>query len=45
MTVASETDLRVKKSATSVIYLPYGHVEILEQKKTLAETLSFLGGR
>ncbi len=43
VTVASETNARIKEDAASVIHLPYGHVEILEQDKTLAETLRFLG--
>jgi hypothetical protein len=44
VTVASETDPRIKNDAASVVHLPYGHVEILEQNKTLAETLRFLAG-
>lgn len=43
VTVESETDPRVKKAARSVVHLPYGHVEILQQDKTLSETLRFLG--
>ena len=43
VTVASETDQRIKQAATSVVYLPYGHVDILQQAKTLAETQKFLG--
>jgi len=43
VTVESETDPRMKKAATSVVHLPYGHVEILQQDKTLTETLRFLG--
>ena len=42
VTVESETDPRIKKAATSVVHLPYGHVEILQQDRTLAETLRFL---
>ena len=43
VTVESETDPRIKKSAARVVYLPYGHVDILGQEKTLAETLKFVG--
>ena len=43
VTVASETDSRVKKDAASVIHLSYGHVEILQRDQTVAETLKFLG--
>ncbi len=42
VTVASETEPRIKDGASAVIYLPYGHVEILEQNKTLMETSRFL---
>ena len=42
VTVKSETDPEIKDAAASVVYLPYGHVEILEQPKTLADTLKFL---
>jgi hypothetical protein len=45
VTVQSETDPRIKDAASSVSYLKYGHVEILEQPKTLAETLRFLGSK
>jgi pimeloyl-ACP methyl ester carboxylesterase len=44
VTVESETDPRIKKTAAKVIYLPYGHVDILGQEKTLTETLKFVGG-
>jgi pimeloyl-ACP methyl ester carboxylesterase len=43
VTVESETDPRIKKNAAKVVYLPFGHVDILEQEKTLAETLKFIG--
>ena len=42
VTVESETDPRIKNSAARVIHLPYEHVEILSEQKTLAETLRFL---
>ena len=45
VTVKSETDARIKDAASSVIHLPYGHVEILEQEKTLRDTLRFLNGK
>ena len=41
----SEADPRIKNAAASVVHLPYGHVEILQQDKTLTETLRFLGSR
>ncbi len=44
VTVASETDPRVKQGATRIEHLPYGHVEILEQEKTLRDTTQFLNG-
>jgi hypothetical protein len=34
---------RESRSAARVVYLPYGHVDILGQHKTLAETLKFVG--
>ena len=43
VTVESETDPRIKKTASKVEYLPYGHVDILGQDKTVTETLKFLG--
>jgi hypothetical protein len=43
VTVQSETDPRIKKNATKVVHLPYGHVDILSQPKTLSETERFLG--
>jgi len=43
VTVKSETDDRIKKAASSVTFLPFGHVEILEQDKTLNMVLRFLG--
>jgi hypothetical protein len=43
VTVASETDPRVKNRASSVVHLPYGHVEILEKQETLGKILRFLG--
>jgi len=42
VTVESETDPRIKNYASRVIHLPYEHVEILSEQKTLAETLRFL---
>ena len=45
VTVESETDPRIKNNASRVIHLPYGHVEILSEQKTLAETLRFLNSR
>jgi uncharacterized alpha/beta hydrolase family protein len=42
VTVKSETDPRIKDAASSVLHLPYGHVEILEKDKTLAQVLQFL---
>jgi pimeloyl-ACP methyl ester carboxylesterase len=42
VTVKSEIDPRIRDAASSVTYLPYGHVEILERDKTLAEVLRFL---
>jgi pimeloyl-ACP methyl ester carboxylesterase len=44
VTVASETEARIKSKAAKVEYLPYGHVEILEQEKTLRTSLRFLAG-
>lgn len=43
VTVQSETDPRIQKNAAKVIHLPYGHVDILSQPKTLNETERFLG--
>jgi pimeloyl-ACP methyl ester carboxylesterase len=40
--VASETDPRIKKTASSVTHLPYGHVEILNQSATLAKVQNSL---
>ncbi|MGH8094973.1 MAG: alpha/beta fold hydrolase [Chthoniobacterales bacterium] len=45
VTVKSETDARVKDTASSVVHLPYGHVEILEEPETLSRTLRFLDAR
>jgi len=45
VTVQSETDPRIKDAASSVSYLKYGHVEILEQENTLRDTLRFLNGK
>jgi hypothetical protein len=42
VTVESETDPRIKNHAARVIHLPYEHVEILSEQKTLTETLRFL---
>ena len=42
VTVASETDPRIKKEASSVTHFPYGHVEILNQRDTLAKVLNSL---
>jgi hypothetical protein len=43
VTVESETDSRIRKSAAKVEYLPYGHVDILKEDKTVMETSKFLG--
>ena len=43
VTVQSETEPRIKKNATKVVHLPYGHVDILSQPITLSETERFLG--
>ena len=45
VTVESETDPRIKNSASQVVHLPYGHVEILSEQQTLAETLRFLNSK
>jgi pimeloyl-ACP methyl ester carboxylesterase len=42
VTVASETDPRIKREASSVTHFPYGHVEILNQSDTLAKVLDTL---
>ncbi len=42
VTVASETDPRIKREASSVTHFPYGHVEILSQSDTLAKVLNLL---
>ena len=42
VTVESETDPRIKKTASKVEYLPYGHVDILGQDKTVTDILKFL---
>ena len=42
VTVASETDPRIKREASSVTHFPYGHVEILSQGETLAKVLDSL---
>ncbi len=42
VTVASETDPRIRRQATSVTHFPYGHVEILQQRNTLAKVLDSL---
>lgn len=42
VTVASETDPRIRKEASSVTHFPYGHVEILSQNVTLTKVLESL---
>ena len=42
VTVASETDPRIKKESSAVTHYRYGHVEILNQSDTLAKVLDSL---
>ncbi len=42
VTVASETDPRITREASSVTHFPYGHVEILNQSDTLKAVLKSL---
>ena len=42
VTVASETDPRIRKNARSVTRFPFEHVEILQQQQTLDRVLEFL---
>jgi pimeloyl-ACP methyl ester carboxylesterase len=42
VTVASETDPRIKRESSSVTHFPNGHVEILNQRTTLTKVLESL---
>ena len=42
VTVESETDPRIKRTASSVVHFPYEHVEILKQNDTVAKVSEFL---
>jgi len=42
VTVESETDSRIRREASSVTHLGYGHVEILNKDDTVTRVLGFL---